>query len=1024
MNDPRGSLWRQWDLHVHTPASHIWKGGKRFAQMTAEERDQVCLDIVNAMNASPVAVFGIMDYWTFDGFLALRTFLQKRPDIKLNKSVFPGIELRCDAPTNFRLNVHVLLSDALTDQQLADFKNSLIVQFSDRSLSTEALRELPAKLAPDKIKAVRGSPDLPKDPDDLFLLGCDLARITVESLRAALAKVPEKAALLFIPFDTYGGLQGLAWKDHPLAASVFMSEGHIFEVRSSRLADCFRGIRTADNTAFLDNFLKTLGGRAKPVVSGSDAHAIADYGKYPVDASGVTRRGWIKADCTFEGLIQTIVEPAARTYVGERPPRLSEVELRPTKFIDRVSIKKIDGDPFPEEWFSADVPLNHELVAIIGNRGSGKSALADVLGLLGNAHTEREFSFLNEDKFRQPRTNKAKHFEGTLNWSGGAPSSRKLDMSGAGAESVKYLPQHYIERICNELGSGTTTAFDCEMKAVIFSHIPEADRLGKASIDELITARTEATRRSIELLNQRLTAVNARVVALEQRLTPEYRQGVQDQIRKKQQEVDAHEALKPAPVSAPVQDPAADPAMKETAVRIAELRQEAKALDDDIARARTEQRRLTTLVATAENVTSKLKTFQAEVAAFREALTPDLDALGIALEDLVSVEVRDAAVIAKRGTFQTLLDEVTSTLDASAPASLVSKRKNAGGELAQLQARLAGPARAYEAYVSALNDWTTRRDAVTGAPDAPGTLEYFRALLVRVDEAPRDLAEVKEERLDVVKKVFAELKNLSTTYKTLYRPLQKFAEEHPLIAKGLGLRVDVSMKEHGFADALFSRWNRGGAGSFAGVEEGARAMKSLLARHAFETEEQLIAFLLDLEDMMVRDHRQPDRPPTRVVNQLRKGQTVESLYDYVYSLAYIEPQFSLKLGDKEVSQLSPGERGALLLVFYLLIDKDDCPLIIDQPEENLDNQTVYRLLGECIKEAKRRRQIIVVTHNPNLAVACDAEQVIRAVHDPAASPRIQYRSGAIENPAINKDIIDVLEGTRPAFDNRDAKYLA
>lgn len=53
-------------------------------------------------------------------------------------------------------------------------------------------------------------------------------------------------------------------------------------------------------------------------------------------------------------------------------------------------------------------------------------------------------------------------------------------------------------------------------------------------------------------------------------------------------------------------------------------------------------------------------------------------------------------------------------------------------------------------------------------------------------------------------------------------------------------------------------------------------------------------------------------------------------------------------------------------MFYLLVDKDDTPLIIDQREENLDNQTIFKILLACIKRAKRKRQVIMVTHNPNL----------------------------------------------------------
>ena len=77
-----------------------------------------------------------------------------------------------------------------------------------------------------------------------------------------------------------------------------------------------------------------------------------------------------------------------------------------------------------------------------------------------------------------------------------------------------------------------------------------------------------------------------------------------------------------------------------------------------------------------------------------------------------------------------------------------------------------------------------------------------------------------------------------------------------------------------------------------------------------------------------------------------------------------------------------------------------------------------------MKEAKQRRQVFIVTHNPNLAVVCDAEQVIRADLDKKANYKMDYLSGAIENPKINKAIVDILEGTMPAFANRDSKYLS
>ncbi len=65
----------------------------------------------------------------------------------------------------------------------------------------------------------------------------------------------------------------------------------------------------------------------------------------------------------------------------------------------------------------------------------------------------------------------------------------------------------------------------------------------------------------------------------------------------------------------------------------------------------------------------------------------------------------------------------------------------------------------------------------------------------------------------------------------------------------------------------------------------------------------------------------------------------------------------------------------------------------------------------------------MVTHNPNLAVVCDADQIIRMNIEKDNKNKVTYVSGAIENSVINRAVVDILEGTMPAFDNRDAKYL-
>lgn len=142
----------------------------------------------------------------------------------------------------------------------------------------------------------------------------------------------------------------------------------------------------------------------------------------------------------------------------------------------------------------------------------------------------------------------------------------------------------------------------------------------------------------------------------------------------------------------------------------------------------------------------------------------------------------------------------------------------------------------------------------------------------------------------------------------------------------------------------------------------------------------------------------------------------------MFSFEYFDSRYELRLGGKNLNQLSPGEKGLLLLVFYLHLDMEKTPLIIDQPEDNLDNDSIFSVLANCIRVAKKSRQVILVTHNPNLAVGADAEQVLYVTLDKAADYKFTYESGSIENPRINDAIVKILEGSKPAFVQRRLAY--
>ena len=115
-----------------------------------------------------------------------------------------------------------------------------------------------------------------------------------------------------------------------------------------------------------------------------------------------------------------------------------------------------------------------------------------------------------------------------------------------------------------------------------------------------------------------------------------------------------------------------------------------------------------------------------------------------------------------------------------------------------------------------------------------------------------------------------------------------------------------------------------------------------------------------------------------------------------------------------IGQASAGQRSAAMLAFLLAYG--DEPLVLDQPEDDLDNHLIYDLVVRQIRENKLRRQIIVVTHNPNIVVNGDAE-MLHVMEFTAGQCTVSH-SGSLQDPEIRDEICGVMEGGREAFESR------
>ena len=115
-----------------------------------------------------------------------------------------------------------------------------------------------------------------------------------------------------------------------------------------------------------------------------------------------------------------------------------------------------------------------------------------------------------------------------------------------------------------------------------------------------------------------------------------------------------------------------------------------------------------------------------------------------------------------------------------------------------------------------------------------------------------------------------------------------------------------------------------------------------------------------------------------------------------------------------ISQGSQGQRSAALLAFLLAFGEE--PMVLDQPEDDLDNHLIYDLIVRQIRENKLRRQLIVVTHNPNVVVNGDAE-LVYAMDFTGGQCRVQHH-GALQEMTIREEVCRVMEGGRDAFERR------
>lgn len=965
-----GSTWLRWDPHIHAPGTLKQNQYGPYDDTVVWERY-----FAKIREAQPTcAAIGITDYFVPRGY---RLFVERGGRTRLpNVYVFPNVELRLKTRTEKgnAPNVHLLVSPEAQDHL---------------AIITGKLAALTFMYAGEEYRCTE---------DDLRRLGRAFQRDPSLDDEAALRA---GAAQFLVDYDNFAKLKHDPWiHQHVLFAVAAGNDGlgglkadgafkaHREEL--GRVADIVFSGSPNERRYWLGDHpdVEHRISGVKPCLHGSDAHAFDR-----ILAPDEDRRSWVRGSATFDGLRQTLIEPRRRVYIGPLP----ENTRSPSNVIRAVRLRNAP-------WFTpTEFLFNDGLVTVIGARGSGKTALADLIALAADAR-DREASTAS---FLQRAGDLLADIEVELEWADGTTSpARNLSSSVSDHPRVRYLSQQFVERLSqrehhtrgprddfwfDEKSSTPADPLIEEIERVVFEAIPVEDRMEAESFSPLRNARLgnhlesrqaarDTIRRATKAISDENTkrraiatlktahveATRARTV-IEQELKSLPAAAPQEHVKAYQDALAAHTTLQGA--------------VQKQASRAQRLQALHFALEQAQARLDEEHQNLRARYPNLLDDTSW------------ESFRPKIDGAALnKLQTLVNAARDDERKLREQGMPQ----------QPGTPAA----------GLAVLAARV------HAAQKTLGEDDTKskrRAELVKNLGAAQVSEEKAAKAVVDAEGANDRIATARNARYQAYERLLQTLDAEVATLNELYEPLkQRLAADGRLqlltfdVSRHVNLAEWVSAGERVFDLRRAPFRGRGELLDSAQriLEPAWRSGSPADVRAALEK--------------FIGDHLKD------AAQQLRQGASMLDLGQWLFSTDHIAVRYGIKYEGRDIANLSPGARGVVLLTLFLAIDDhDDRPLVIDQPEENLDPKSINGLLVPFFVEAARRRQIIMVTHNANLVVNTDADQVVVATSERSEEsdlPNFRYEAGGLEDPHIRTLVCQYLEGGQDAFRRRAERY--
>lgn len=762
---------------------HVHTASSYDSKYRSQDADEL---LVKAWRDNNIAAAAITDHFIIDKN-RIENLKRIAPDI----TVFPGVELRTDKGNT---NIHLILI----------FSNDINLKELEEDFNAIMLRE--------KVIAKESNDTIHWTFDDIIKFGRD-----------------RKAIITIHAGSKSEGIEKIT-NAIPAAEALKRDVGckiDMFEIGKGK-----------DIEEYKKNVFQVI--EPKPLIICSDNHDPREY--------SLKENLWIKADPTFDGLIQCIYQPEERVFVGSIPMKLDKTIRNKQTYIESILVKKVETPKNTmDNWFDFDIPINSGLTTIIGNKGSGKSALSDIIGHFCQSQAIKHASFLHSERFRNSPKNLANDYQGAIRW-----LDRKIDdMKTLGLseysstiENAQYLPQKYIELVCNELGD----EFQNEINNVIFSYVDITEKGNAKNLEELVDNKSTTLQTKIKELQNELDEINNNIIIAERKLVSTYKKGLSDNLKKRIDDLLRHDKNKPAEVVKPEKGQS-----EEYDLQLKSFDEKILRLENEIGSATTKAKVLNEKINELNKYKDEVEELLSRIVTLNQSLTKiaikyELDSETFKIqysEPLLDLAQKIEELTKELQVKQALLD---TSEQADDNISLCKKLNLIIANKMDLISQADAGEKLYQKYMIDLKEWKKMRLDILGNKSTEGTIENLKTEVNYVENIlPDAYIMLKEERLSKVSELFEFKKAKANLYSAIYKPVEKELEK--LLSSmddKVEFAVNIAICDKDINSKLLDFISKQFKGIFAGVTESLNKMYEIISKYDFNMADDVKGFICEV----------------------------------------------------------------------------------------------------------------------------------------------------------------------------------